>query len=215
MQAVFIKLTASRGKEVLENSPFGPDDILLVSDRYGAYNYFDRDLRQVCWAHLKREFTRLSHSRYEEISNMGMDLCDITSELFALKKSLLEGIIDKLYFLRRARKLRQRCWYCLKKVAYLDPSMRASKIASNIMKSEDMMWRFLYDPVSIPLTNNFAEQLIRHYVIYRKNSYFTQSERGNRFLERIISLYLTCKRKTINPFQHLLEIIQPKQVAAL
>lgn len=63
------------------------------------------------------------------------------------------------------------------------------------MKSERMMWKFLDDPENIPLTNNHAERQIRHYVVYRKNSYFTQSKRGNAFLERIISLYLTWKQR--------------------
>ena len=75
------------------------------------------------------------------------------------------------------------------------------------MKSEDMMWKFLEDPKNIPLTNNHAERQIRHYVLYRKNSYFTQSDRGNRFLERIISLFLTWKQKDYNPFQKLLFLI--------
>ncbi|WP_168463776.1 hypothetical protein [Wolbachia endosymbiont of Ctenocephalides felis wCfeT] len=35
-------------------------------------------------------------------------------------------------------------------------------------------------------------------------SYFTQSKRGNMFLERIISLYLTWRQKKLNPFQNLL-----------
>ncbi|WP_168464199.1 hypothetical protein [Wolbachia endosymbiont of Ctenocephalides felis wCfeT] len=35
--------------------------------------------------------------------------------------------------------------------------------------------------------HNYAERQIRHYVVYRKVSYFTQSKRGNMFLERIIS----------------------------
>ncbi|MGL9759658.1 MAG: IS66 family transposase, partial [Wolbachia sp.] len=48
---------------------------------------------------------------------------------------------------------------------------------------------------------------IRHYVVYRKNSYFTQSKRGNTFLERIISLYLTWKQMSLNPFRNLLSIV--------
>ncbi|WP_369800019.1 IS66 family transposase [Wolbachia endosymbiont of Ctenocephalides felis wCfeT] len=74
------------------------------------------------------------------------------------------------------------------------------------MKSDLMMWKFLDDPENIPLTNNYAEQQIRHYVVYRKVSYFTQSKRGNMFLERIISLYLTWRQKKLNPFQNLLAI---------
>ncbi len=75
-----------------------------------------------------------------------------------------------------------------------------------------MMWKFLDDPKVIPMTNNHAEQQIRHYVVYRKNSYFTQSERGNRFLERVISLYLTHKQRNLNLvsslYNTLLETLQ-------
>jgi transposase len=52
-------------------------------------------------------------------------------------------------------------------------AIHAVQVAKNIMKSEDMMWKFLDDPKNIPLTNNHAEQQIRCYVTYRKNSYFT------------------------------------------
>lgn len=106
-------------------------------------------------------------------------------------------------FLRRARKLRKRTWYYLTKIAQLIDATGATSIAKNIMKSENMMWKFLENPNKIPLTNNHAEQQIRHYVTYRKNSYFTQSERGNRFLERIISLYLTWNQKNQNPIKNL------------
>jgi len=71
------------------------------------------------------------------------------------------------------------------------------------LKAEPMMWRFLRDPLNIPLTNNLAERQIRHFVVYRKRSLFTWSERGDRFLERILSLHLTWKQNDLNPFQQL------------
>jgi hypothetical protein len=52
------------------------------------------------------------------------------------------------------------------------------------------------------------EAEIRHYVTYRKNSYFTQSDRGNRYLERIISLYLTWKQLGQNPIKNLQNLLQ-------
>ena len=83
----------------------------------------------------------------------------------------------------------------------------AVRKAETVIKSEDMMWRFLYDPYNIPLTNNHAEQQIRHYVIYRKTSFFTQSDRGNRFLERLMSLFLTWRKRGQNPFSELSQLI--------
>jgi transposase len=198
----FLELKDSRGKKVLENSIFGSNDQLVISDRYAAYNYFEN--RQVCWAHLARDFERLAHSFHPEVKVIGYYLRNVASELFALKKSLCKNEIDVLRFLRRSRKLRKRTWYYLRKITYETEAIQAVRVARNIIKSENMMWRFMGDPVNIPLTNNHAERQIRHYVIYRKNSYFTQSENGNRFLERIISLYLTAKQQNLNPFQQLL-----------
>ncbi|MGC0372412.1 MAG: hypothetical protein DGJ47_001125 [Rickettsiaceae bacterium] len=54
------------------------------------------------------------------------------------------------------------CYY-LKKMSCGSKGLQATRLAGNILKSENMMWRFLEDPVNIPLTNNHAEQQIRHY----------------------------------------------------
>lgn len=205
--ATLIKLEQSRGKKVLKASPFGENDSIYITDRYAAYNYFDEEMRQVCWAHLRRDFARFTGSSYPEVREYGIYLEQMTLELFALRNALFAEQIDILYFKRRACKLRRRAWYYLNQIAYLPQAQSASRKAKTIMKAEDMMWRFLYDPYSIPLTNNHAEQQIRHYVVYRKNSYFTQSERGNCFLERLMSLFLTWKKTDQNPFLQLSNLV--------
>jgi transposase len=69
------------------------------------------------------------------------------------------------------------------------------------------MWTFLRDPLGIPLTNNAAERQIRPFVVYRKKSFFTWSDRGDRFLERLISLHLTWKQNGLNPFEQLSKLL--------
>jgi hypothetical protein len=46
---------------------------ILNSDRYNAYNWLDVDQRQLCWAHLKREFTKISE-RSGVSHQLGRDL---------------------------------------------------------------------------------------------------------------------------------------------
>ncbi|EAL58388.1 hypothetical transposase, putative, partial [Wolbachia endosymbiont of Drosophila ananassae] len=196
-----------RGMKVLQNSKFCNRNSLVITDRYAAYNYFADKNRQICWAHLSRDFERLAHSWNIEVKVLGCYLRNVATELFALKKALLKSEIDVLRFVRRARKLRKRTKYYLKEISRLPEAIGASRVAKNVLRSERMMWKFLDDPENIPLTNNHAERQIRHYVVYRKNSYFTQSKRGNTFLERIISLYLTWKQRGLNPFQNLLSIV--------
>jgi len=69
-----------------------------------------------------------------------------------------------------------------------------------------MMWRFV-DHSEIELTNNLAERQIRKYVIYRKKSLFTWSQRGNEFVERIMSLFLTCRLQKQHSFLKLSDLI--------
>jgi transposase len=38
---------------------------IKVTDRFSAYTIIDPDKRQLCWAHLKRDFARLKKVKYE------------------------------------------------------------------------------------------------------------------------------------------------------
>ncbi|WP_243553103.1 IS66 family transposase, partial [Candidatus Cardinium sp. cBcalN2] len=208
--ASLLKLTHSRSRKVLESSALNAREQIVVSDRYAVYNYFPPTNRQLCWSHIARDFERFAHSWHSDVKALGFYLKQIASELFVLHRSFLNQSMGLVTFLRRIRKLRKRTWYGLKAISRLARAAQASRVAKNIMRSEPMLWRFYQDPLNIPLTNNLAERQIRHYVVYRKNSYFTQSERGNRFLERVISLYLTAKQQNLNPFKELKKIIQEK-----
>ncbi|EAL58547.1 transposase, degenerate, partial [Wolbachia endosymbiont of Drosophila ananassae] len=111
--ASFVKFTESRGMKVLQNSKFCNRNSLVITDRYAAYNYFADKNRQICWAHLSRDFERLAHSWNIEVKVLGCYLRNVATELFALKKALLKSEIDVLRFVRRARKLRKRTKYYL------------------------------------------------------------------------------------------------------
>ena len=60
----FFEITLSRCTEAARNllgEKFGG---ILTSDRYGAYNWVDLSRRQLCWAHLRREFIKISECPY-------------------------------------------------------------------------------------------------------------------------------------------------------
>lgn len=206
-KATLMKLADTRGMKFLKNSAFCDYKNLVITDRYAVYNHFSDEKRQICWAHLLRNFERLSHSWNSEVMRLGNCLKDAANGLFALKNALSENEISISRFTKQAKELRRFMQYCMIKISYILEAKGASRTVKGIIKSEPMMWTFLDDPENIPLTNNHVERQIRHYVVYRKNSYFAQSERGNRFLEQIISLYLTWRQKKLNPFQNLLSIV--------
>ncbi|GFY65304.1 transposase IS66 family protein [Trichonephila inaurata madagascariensis] len=92
--ASFIKLTESRGMKVYKIVSSAIAIALVVTDRYAAYNYFADKNRQICWAHLSRDFERLAHSWNIEVKVLGCYLRNVATELFALKKALLKNEID-------------------------------------------------------------------------------------------------------------------------
>ncbi len=96
--------------------------------------------------------------------------------------------------------------YTLKGILQVPDVPHAHRVAQNLIKCFDMMWRFIDHP-EIELTNNLAERQIRKYVVYRKKSLFTWSQRGNEFVERIMSLFLTCRLQKQNSFLKLSDLI--------
>ena len=204
-EATVLKIAPSRGQAVVKN--FLPEyEGFVTSDRYAAYNVFSREQRQICWAHLARDFERMAHSRLSAVRDLGGALVQLTGEVFALDKARRQQVIPNEVAGRRFRKVRKRFLYYLKQAICQDESTQAARVAKNILKSEEMMWRFVKHLDLLEPTNNLAERQLRKYVIYRKRSFFTWSERGNRFLERILSLFLSCRQQQLNPFQLLSQI---------
>lgn len=56
---------------------------ILTSDRHGGYNWVDLERRQLCWAHLKREFIKISE-RPGISAQLGMALVKQQQKLFEL-----------------------------------------------------------------------------------------------------------------------------------
>jgi transposase len=207
-QMSVLKLTTSRGKKVLQS--ILPDyEGQVISDRYGAYRHFEDEKRQICWSHLKRDFQRFTHSQNDALAEYGRMLEQISYEVFSLEKVFKNQTIDSLFFIRRIRKLKKRMIYALKGILRVPECPHAHRVASNLLNSFEMMWRFV-DNREIEPTNNLAERQIRKYVVYRKKSLFTWSQRGNEFIERALSLFLTCRLQNQNAFLSLSQLVSKK-----
>jgi transposase len=83
----------------------------------------------------------------------------------------------------------------------------AGQQARQIVGELDSLWVFL-DHDGVDPTNNRAERALRFGVLWRKRSLGTQSEKGNRWVERILSLKETCRLKAKSTFLTLVECIQ-------
>jgi transposase len=79
-------------------------------------------------------------------------------------------------------------------------------MARNLLKARPALWTFAAHKRVEP-TNNHAERALRGPVIYRKLSLGSQSESGERRIERLPSAHTTCRLHRRSLFAYLAELL--------
>ena len=79
-------------------------------------------------------------------------------------------------------------------------------MARNLLKAWPALWTFAKHPDVEP-TNNHAERALRAAVIYRKLSFGSQSEGGERRIERLLSTHTTCRLQQRSLFAYLADAL--------
>lgn len=181
-------------KELLTESFSG----VLVSDRAGAYSWLPIRQRQFCWAHLIREFKKFSE--YGGIAgNIGDLLLDYVKQMFHLWHEYQNKIISWGQFQFLSKSIRTGIEKILAD-GIKKPLVHA--LCLNLLKRKEALWTFMRI-LGVEPTNNNAEQGLRTGVIWRKTSFQTQGENGNRFNERILTVVSTCKRQRKNVLDYV------------
>jgi transposase len=80
------------------------------------------------------------------------------------------------------------------------------KFAKNLIKRWPALWTFTHTDGVEP-TNNHAERGLRGAVIYRKLSHGTQSEQGERSIERLLSASVTCRLRKQSLYTYLTQVL--------
>lgn len=204
--AAYFSIQASRGKKTL-HSFMGDFKNILISDRYAAYNYFDSDKRQLCWAHLKRDFTKLSEKEDKILARIGKNLLENESHLFNLWHEFKAEKIPRHELKQRAQPIRRRIGELLEQGSYTDPTLRAVRFCKNLLENFDALWTFL-EVEDIEPTNNHAERSLRPLVIWRKKYFCTRSDYGTEYVARSASINTTCKLQGKSSFKFLCTILQ-------
>jgi len=168
---------------------------ILVSDNYGTYAKWI-NLRQTCLAHLIRKAKGLSEKKDKTIKNFGKK---IMKELQLLCHWAKDPPDEKEW-----REFYQRFIDLL--FDHHEEKNEAGTLARSIIKQIDSLWIFL-EVAGVEPTNNLAERILRFGVLWRKRSKGTQSEKGNRWVERILSFKQTCKMRSLQSFPLLVEAI--------
>jgi len=173
---------------------------IVGSDRYSAYNWLPVVLRQVCWAHLLRDFQRILE-RGGQSALVGAPLRLLAEDLLALWGRVRDGTLSQAEFLIRLPAFQYAVHHALVEGASCSHS-KTAKTCRLILKVEPALWTFATYPGVEP-TNNSAERALRTAVIWRGISHGTQSEAGSRFVERILTIVETCRQQERYPLDYL------------
>ncbi len=164
---------------------------IVTSDRWWAYSHLPSKRRQLCWAHLRRDFKAHTEglSAEKEFGEIGLQLCERvfwTWEVFAHTHDRRE--------LRRTVRALQRQYKPIIRTfaAKRARNKRCRGMARNLLKAWPALWTFAAHEGVQP-TNNHAERALRSAVIYRKLCLGSQSEEGELRTSRLLSAHTTCR----------------------
>jgi len=206
--AVLFRLFSGRG-QAYASQLFGCFEGILTTDRWCGYNHYPSERRQLCWAHLIRDFK---------------SMCENGPEAEAIGKAL-----------RKASQLMYRMWHRFKiwkcneekrgvkiSMTVLESRLQAIRArikalleegakrgvpkCGTILKVEPLLWTFTQNE-GIEPTNNAAERELRSAVIWKKRSLGVESERGGRYAESTLSIWATSQRNGVSPIVFLRELI--------
>jgi len=180
----------------------------VVSDRYSGYNWLRNHLRQVCWAHLLRDFQKILE-RGGESTRIGENLRIQAEYLLVLWSRVRDGTLSHDDFLSELPVIQEAVRHWLSEGSACQHPKTANT-CRRILAIEQALWTFAHHPHVEP-TNNTAERALRHAVIWRRTSYGTQSESGSRFVERILTVVATCRQQGRNPLDFVRQAVRAQR----
>ena len=193
--ASLFKVTASRCGKSLK-SLIGENYLGIIhSDRHKPYLKLEESRHQLCWAHLIRNLRGLSQ-RAGPAEKWAEKCLGESEELFGQWHRFKSGDIDRAELLTSVGPIRAAFKGHLELGTNLgDGQVRA--FSRELLKLEERLYLFVKEPGVEP-TNNAAEQALRGAVIWRKKCFGNQSDWGERFVERVLSVKSTTQKQGQN-----------------
>jgi transposase len=190
----FFKVQASRNTaafEVLIERWAG----ILVSDGYGVYQRWMHG-RQTCLAHLIRRARGLSEGRDPEVAYFGRRMLAELQRLVHWAQAPPTAGAVQTWYARMVHLLSQ----------YRARKDEAGTLARTLEREMGALWTFVVEE-GIEPTNNRAERALRFAVLWRKLMQGTYSEKGDRWVGRILSLRETCRLRGMCTFPILVHAV--------
>ena len=178
---------------------------IVTSDRWWAYSHLPLARRQLCWAHLRRDFKAHTEglAAEKEFGEHGLELCERVFWAWEVFQHTGDRRELKLTIRRLGREFKP---IIARYAAKRARNKYCRGMARNLIKAWPSLWTFAAHQGVQP-TNNHAERALRSAVIYRKLSLGSQSESGERRIERLLSAHTTCRLQNRSLFAYLTDAL--------
>jgi transposase len=173
---------------------------ILITDRGTQFGFWAMEKRQICWAHLIRKFASFAERR-GSAGQLGDQLLFWSQAMLHYWHMARDGTMSR----RRFRTLMisiQPIVECLLARGESLGVRGVSGSCKDILGHKLALWTFV-DHEGIEPTNNHAERELRGFVLWRKKCFGSQSDRGNRFAARIMTVAHSLRKQR----RHVLEYL--------
>ena len=159
---------------------------IIGSDRYVVYDGVEAVDRQLCWAHLKRNFQALQESEHPRARAVGRWALAEIRTLFHLWHQFPAGCGSRAELLARVQPI-QTAFRALLGLGATASSQACRNLCTSLQERWEALWTFLLQEGVEP-TNNAAERALRCAVLWRKGSFGHKSDDGGAFVQTMLTV---------------------------
>ena len=114
---------------------------ILISDRWSAYTWVKSSFRQFCWAHLIRDFIKISE-RSGKAGRTGDNLLDSVKRMFRLWWRVRDGTLNRKDFIKAMKPIKKQIEKLLEEGTFCGES-KTENTCKKILKSKEAVWTFI------------------------------------------------------------------------
>jgi transposase len=168
--------------------------------RSAGYDWLPLYQRQICWAHLRRDFQAMV-DRANAGAALGHELLLFAEDVFTQWYRVRDGTIRRSTLRKYVDS--QRPWFRAQLEAGLECGcVKTAAVCQDLLRLEPALWTFTRRDGVEP-TNNAVERGFRHPAQWRRTSHGTDSAAGSRFVEQILTVVATCRQQGRNVWDYL------------
>jgi transposase len=173
---------------------------------------YHQGLAQFCWAHLQRTLKGIGEgAATADAVHFARDMLSTIDGMFALwyrfrgEAGSGERLLSRKELIEQSIPIQKKI--CALAKRYLDSDDReVCNLAQAFYEHWDKLFTFLAHEGVEP-TNNFAERILRLFVLIRKITYGNRSATGEIALARLLTVTQTCKLQQRSPLLYLLTAV--------